>query len=89
FAAGVVIGFTVYVLVLILSGELAKADVELLGRGLGLPRWLIRPIQRLCWRVAWPDLPAAPAGKAIGLQDPEAAAQGELPKGPPDPPPRP
>lgn len=45
-----VLGFTVYFIVLALSGELSKTDVRLMGSFLGLPASVGNLFARACWR---------------------------------------
>lgn len=67
-ALGVALGFVVYYLVLCLIGELAKEDVDRLGRSIGLPARLISWFARFCWRVAAPhQLPAVDLSGVPGL----------------------
>ncbi|MEM0129304.1 MAG: polysaccharide biosynthesis C-terminal domain-containing protein [Thermoplasmata archaeon] len=47
---GVLVGGTVYFLVLALVGELAKEDVWRVGRSLGLPAPWLAFVARFCWR---------------------------------------
>ena len=86
FAGGVALGFAAYVLMLILTGELTTADVVQIGRTFGVPRVLTRPVERLCWRSAPPEMAAIVPGTANGLVD---AEHDRLGRGPPprDPPP--
>lgn len=51
----VVVGVLIYVGVLAAVGELTKQDVRELGGSLGLPRWLVRNVAKICWREGWPD----------------------------------
>lgn len=69
-AAGVLLGFLVYFVVLALVGELSKADVRLLVGSVGLPRSLADLLARACWREdSWPVNPrreaSAPALRPI------------------------
>ncbi len=67
----VLIGFAVYFLLLALIGELAKDDVETIGRSLNLPKWLVRPFQRICWRSTFPGLAPVDISRAPGLRPTE------------------
>ncbi|HTT72969.1 MAG TPA: oligosaccharide flippase family protein [Thermoplasmata archaeon] len=69
--AAVLIGFTVYFLVLAAVGELTRADVRLIGHQLGLPAWLYGPLARLCWRRTSPDLAPVDLSAARGFQSAE------------------
>lgn len=79
FAAGVVLGFAAYVLVLILTGELTKADVDQMGDALGIPRVLTRPIARLCWKASRPDMATIVPGTARGLVNADEDSLGRGP----------
>ncbi|MGI0131650.1 MAG: lipopolysaccharide biosynthesis protein [Thermoplasmata archaeon] len=79
FAGGVALGFAAYVLMLILLGELTKADVDQIGRSFGVPRALTRPIERLCWKAASPEMAAIVPGTARGLVDTEEDPLGRSP----------
>ncbi|HEV2519292.1 MAG TPA: polysaccharide biosynthesis C-terminal domain-containing protein [Thermoplasmata archaeon] len=88
-AAGVVLGFAVYLVVLAAVGELTKEDVATVGRSLGLPEGFARYFGRLCWRAeSRPVNPIPPRG-AAGLVPLEAewAGAGIGPEDPSPPPP--
>jgi O-antigen/teichoic acid export membrane protein len=69
--AAVFIGFAVYFLILAAFGELTKEDVERIGSSLSLPRWLYRPLMRLCHVALTPTLPPVDLARAPGLRSPE------------------
>jgi O-antigen/teichoic acid export membrane protein len=63
----VVIGFTVYFLVLAGIGELTRDDVRRIGGSLSMPGWLLSSLGRLCWNAAPPELSPVVPGRARGL----------------------
>lgn len=67
-AAGVLVGFAVYFLVLALVGELSREDVEQIGASIGLPSGIGRAVGRLCWRRTSPVVNAADLEHAPGLR---------------------
>ena len=69
--AAVLIGFTVYLLILAGIGELTRADVRSIGQSLGLPRPLYNTIARVCWREDHPGLPPVDLSRADGLRSTE------------------
>ncbi len=87
-AAGVILGFAVYLLVLAVVGELSKEDVELVGRSLGLPPQFGAFLARFCWRGTSRPVNELPPRGAAGLVPLEAewATSGPPVPPPPDPP---
>ncbi|MGI0070837.1 MAG: polysaccharide biosynthesis C-terminal domain-containing protein [Thermoplasmata archaeon] len=76
-ASVVVLCFVVYFLVLALTGELSKQDVQRIGGSMALPpRWR-DGIARLCWRKSLPGLPPVDLSTAPGLRP---LRQTELPE---------
>lgn len=69
--AAVLIGFTVYLLILAGIGELTRTDVRSIGQSLGVPRPLYDTIARLCWREDHPGLPPVDLSRAAGLRPTE------------------
>jgi O-antigen/teichoic acid export membrane protein len=65
---GVLIGYTAYLLILALIGELSRQDVRLIGGSIGIPRRLTDPFARLCWREDSPAVNAADLSHARGLR---------------------
>jgi len=63
----VLIGFTVYFLVLAAVGELTRDDVRRIGASLSLPTRFLNVLGRLCWREAPPVLAPVAPGRAAGL----------------------
>jgi len=100
-AAGVLLSFAVYFVVLALIGELTREDVRQLGGSLGLPARVYNLFARLCWRESSPGLVPVDLSKAAGLRPielretftgaTELPEQGPLPNelGPERPPDRP
>ncbi len=89
-AAGILVGFAVYLLVLAAVGELAKDDVDLVVSSMGLPRWLTRFLSRFCWRKeSRPvnDMPPRGAAALVPLEE-EWARPGKAPDAPETGPPR-
>jgi O-antigen/teichoic acid export membrane protein len=70
-AAGVVLGFVAYFLILILIGELTRQDVRRIGSSIGLPPWMYLWVTRLCWRETAPGLLPIALGRARGLRPTE------------------
>ncbi len=70
-AFGILLGFVVYFAILFLIGEITRQDVRRIGRSVGLPAWLVRPFERICWRETAPDLAPVDLGRAPGLQPTE------------------
>ncbi|HEV2166543.1 MAG TPA: oligosaccharide flippase family protein, partial [Thermoplasmata archaeon] len=71
-AAGVLLGFAVYLLVLAAVGELSKEDVELIVRSMGLPRSFARFFSKWCWRKESRPVNPLPKNGAAGLVPLEA-----------------
>ncbi|MGI0155215.1 MAG: polysaccharide biosynthesis C-terminal domain-containing protein [Thermoplasmata archaeon] len=69
--AVVLLCFVVYFIVLALVGELAKQDVQRIGRSMGLPKWLCDGVSKACWRESSPDLPPVDLARAPGLRQTE------------------
>jgi O-antigen/teichoic acid export membrane protein len=69
--AAVMIGFTVYFLLLAAVGELTAEDVRRIGNQLGLPERLPATLGRLCWRKTTPDLPPVDLTRVPGLRPTE------------------
>lgn len=69
--AAVLVGFTIYFVVLALVGELTRSDVRLIGSSLALPEWVYGPLSRLCWRGSSPDLAPVDLRRAQGFQTTE------------------
>ncbi len=69
--AAIVVGFTVYFLILAAVGELTKEDVRRIGESLSFPRVLYEPLTRLCWVPVTPSLPPVDLSRAPGLRSPE------------------
>lgn len=67
----VLLCFAVYFIVLALVGELAKQDVERIGRSIGLPQRLCDTIAKMCWRASSPGLPPIDLATAPGLRQTE------------------
>jgi O-antigen/teichoic acid export membrane protein len=67
----VVVGFTIYFVVLAAVGELTRSDVRLIGSSLALPAWLYEPLTRLCWRESTRDLAPVDLSRAQGFQTTE------------------
>jgi O-antigen/teichoic acid export membrane protein len=70
-AAGVLLGFVAYFLILVLIGELTRQDVRQIGSSLGLPPWAYLWIARLCWRETTPGLLPVDLRQARGLRPTE------------------
>jgi len=70
-AAGVILGFVVYFLILILIGELTRQDVRQIANSVGLPTWMYSWVTRLCWRESSPDLLPVDLSRARGLRPTE------------------
>ncbi|MGI0068201.1 MAG: hypothetical protein ACREB9_07320, partial [Thermoplasmata archaeon] len=51
---GLIVGTIAYTLVLALVGELAKEDVQRIGRSMGLPKGLLGFVAWFCWRKETP-----------------------------------
>ncbi|MFZ0699372.1 MAG: polysaccharide biosynthesis C-terminal domain-containing protein [Thermoplasmata archaeon] len=64
---GVVLGFAVYFVVLALVGELTKEDVLRVGGAIGLPKRLLVPFTRICWREQTPRLEPVRPGRGHGF----------------------
>ena len=73
-AAGIVLGFAAYFAILILIGELTKADVRQLTASIGLPSWMTGWVVRLCWRKETPGLLPIDIRTARGLRPTELPA---------------
>jgi O-antigen/teichoic acid export membrane protein len=89
-AAGILLGFAVYLVVLALVGELAKQDVREISASLGVPRAFGEAIARLCWRVNSPPVNPMPPGSGsalVPLSDEVMAGGRALPKDDRPPPP--
>ena len=71
--AAVLVGFAVYFLILAGVGEITKEDVERIGSSLSLPRFLYRPLERLCRVALTPSLPPVDLARAPGLRTAEFA----------------
>ncbi|MCI4360034.1 MAG: oligosaccharide flippase family protein [Thermoplasmata archaeon] len=71
-AAGFLLGFGVYLLVLAAVGELSKEDVRTIVRSIGLPDSVSRILARLCWRVESRPVNALPPPGAAALVPLEA-----------------
>ncbi len=85
-AAGVLLGFVVYFVVLALLGELSKADVRLLVASIGVPAALGELLARACWRAeSWPVNPRS-AAEGAGLRPIDDRAYGFTPPLAPPPP---
>jgi O-antigen/teichoic acid export membrane protein len=67
----VVLGFSVYFLILAGVGELTRADVLRIGESIGLPRRIYAPLSRLCWKAAAPELAPIDISRAPGLRTTE------------------
>jgi O-antigen/teichoic acid export membrane protein len=67
---GIVLGFAVYGIVLIGTGEMTKEDARRIAQFLGMPAIVGSAVARLCWREAWPELAPAEAGEAKAFHDP-------------------
>jgi O-antigen/teichoic acid export membrane protein len=81
-AAGIILGFLVYLLALAALGELAKDDVDLVVSSMGLPRSLGRLLAKLCWRRTPDPVNPLPPGGARALVPLEAewlSEEGALP----------
>jgi O-antigen/teichoic acid export membrane protein len=72
-ALGLVLGFAAYLAIMLAVGEITREDVRRIGRSIGLPRWLVRPFERLCWRETAPDLAPIDLASAPGLRPSEFA----------------
>ncbi len=84
-AAGVLLGFVVYFVVLALLGELSKADVRLLVASVGIPAAVGDLLARACWRAdSWPVNPRS-ASEGTGLRPIDERAYGFTPPLPPPP----
>jgi O-antigen/teichoic acid export membrane protein len=82
---GIVIGFTVYALVLAAIGELSRSDVLQLGGMAKVPDRVLRPLSRLCWRRENPYAPEStpkPAGTEVPLEGAGSTAAEDLKKRP-------
>jgi O-antigen/teichoic acid export membrane protein len=66
-AAGLLLGFLAYFLVIALLGELTKEDVIYIGRSMGLPFSLTVAFSKLCWKHESPAVNVALPGAAAGL----------------------
>ncbi len=71
-AAGILLGFAVYLVVLSVVGELAREDVDTVVTSLGFPASFARVLRRFCWREASPPVNPMPAGGAKALVPLEA-----------------
>ncbi|MCI4330599.1 MAG: polysaccharide biosynthesis C-terminal domain-containing protein [Thermoplasmata archaeon] len=69
-AGALALGFGVYGLMLVASGELTKEDARRISQFLGLPRSVGVAVAKICWRESWPDLEPAGPGEAKGLTEP-------------------
>jgi hypothetical protein len=67
----VVVGYTVYFLILAAVGELTQEDVRRIGASLGLPRAIYGALARACWVRTTPSLPPVDLARAPGLRTPE------------------
>jgi len=100
-AAGILLSFAVYFLVLTLIGELTREDVRQIGASVGVPPRVYNLIARACWREKSPGLLPVDLSRAAGLRPTELpetfTGETELPeflplpseappKVPPDPP---
>jgi O-antigen/teichoic acid export membrane protein len=70
-AAGVLLSFAVYFLVLTLIGELTREDVRQIGASAGLPPRVYNFIARACWRETSPGLLPVDLARAAGLRPTE------------------
>jgi O-antigen/teichoic acid export membrane protein len=96
-AAGVLLGFVAYFVILILIGELTRQDVRQIGTSVGLPPAFYNAVARLCWRESSPGLLPVDLSRARGLRptelpetfvgDTELPELTQLPEEPPFPPP--
>lgn len=75
----ILVGFAVYAAVLLAVGELTREDIRTIGAAISLPPWIVRPISRLSWREAPPQVGPAEAGAAIGLRPLPPERTGEQP----------
>jgi O-antigen/teichoic acid export membrane protein len=71
-AAGIVVGFLVYLLVLAAVGELAKDDIDLVVSSMGLPSSIGRFFAKFCWRRTPEAVNPLPPGGARALVPLEA-----------------
>jgi O-antigen/teichoic acid export membrane protein len=85
-AAGLILGFVVYFLVIALLGELTKEDVIVIGRSMGLPWPLTVSLSRLCWKHEAPPVNAAAPGAGAGLAPLAEDDFGQDSRRPPEPP---
>lgn len=95
-AAGVVLGFVAYFLILDLIGELTRQDVRQIGSSIGFPPWLYNAFAAACWRESSPGLLPVDLSRAAGLRptelpetfvgDTELPEMTPLPQRPPHPP---
>jgi len=70
-AAGIILGFVAYFVILILIGELTRQDVRQLGHSIGLPVWMYSWVARICWRESAPGLLPVDLSQARGLRPTE------------------
>ena len=70
-AAGVLLSFAVYFLVLILIGELTREDVRQIGASVGVPARVYNLLARVCWRERSPGLLPVDLSRAAGLRPTE------------------
>jgi O-antigen/teichoic acid export membrane protein len=70
-AAGVLLSFGVYFLVLTVIGELTREDVRQIGASVGIPPRLYNLIARACWRERSPGLLPVDLSRAAGLRPTE------------------
>ena len=70
-AAGILLSFAVYFLVLTLIGELTREDVRQICASVGIPPRVYNLIARACWRERSPGLLPVDLSRAAGLRPTE------------------
>lgn len=83
-AAGLILGFAVYFLVIAALGELTKEDVVYIGRSMGLPWRLTVALTRLCWKHEAPPVNVAAPGSGSALAPLAEDEFGHDPSAPPE-----